>query len=150
MDLKVVYDILSRYDYQKSSIISILQDIQSKLNYLPREVLIEVSKCLDIPLTVIYGIVTFYKAFYLKPKGRHTIQVCLGTACHVRGGRNIVDYLESFLNIKSGETTADLCFSLDTVNCLGACALGPLLVIDGRYYGKMETVMIENILEKYK
>lgn len=146
----MVYDILSKYDYQKSSIISILQDIQSKLNYLPREVLIEISKCLDIPLTVIYGIVTFYKAFHLKPRGRHTIQVCLGTACHVRGGRKILDYLENILNIKAGQTTADLCFSLDTVNCLGACALGPLLVIDGRYYGKMEAVKIENILEKYK
>ncbi len=147
---EVIREILEKHGYQRASLIGILQDIQSRMNYLPRKALQQVSKCLDIPLSDIYEVATFYKAFHLEPRGRHTIQVCLGTACHVRGSRRILSYLESLLEVKAGETTKDLSFSLETVNCLGACALGPLLVIDRKYYGKMSTDRIEEILKKYQ
>lgn len=146
----IIHEILEKHGYQRASLIGILQDIQTRMNYLPRKALQQVSKCLDIPLSDIYEVATFYKAFHLEPKGRHTIQVCLGTACHVRGSRRILSYLETILDVKAGGTTKDLSFSLETVNCLGACALGPLLVIDRKYYGKMSTDRIEGILKKYQ
>ncbi len=149
-DLGTVNEILEKHGYQRASLIGILQDIQSRMNYLPRKALLHLSRCLDIPLAEIYEVATFYKAFHLEPKGRHTIQVCLGTACHVRGSRRILSYLESLLEVKAGGTTKDLSFSLETVNCLGACALGPLLVIDRKYYGKMSTNRMEEILKKYR
>jgi NADH:ubiquinone oxidoreductase subunit E len=95
-------------------------------------------------------VATFYRAFSLEPKGKHTIQVCLGTACHVRGGARVLDYLEKRLEVKSGGTTKDLTFTLESVNCLGACALGPMMVIDKKYYGKINTNKIEPILKKYQ
>ena len=128
----------------------ILQDIQAEMNYLPRKALFQVSRSLDLSLADIYEVATFYKAFSLEPKGRHTIQVCLGTACHVRGGARVLDYLENRLEVKAGETTKDLIFTLESVNCLGACALGPMMVIDKKYYGKINTQRIEPILEKYQ
>ena len=150
VDLGAVCEIIERHGYQRNSLIGILQDIQAKMNYLPRKALGQVSKSLDIPLTSIYEVATFYKAFSLEPKGRHTIQVCLGTACHVRGGARVLDYLENRLEVKSGKTTRDLTFTLESVNCLGACALGPMMVIDKKYYGKINTHKIESILEKYQ
>jgi NADH-quinone oxidoreductase subunit E len=150
VDLQAVCEIIERHGYQKASLIGILQDIQAKMNYLPRKALIHVGKSLDIPLTSIYEVATFYKAFSLEPKGRHTIQVCLGTACHVRGGARILNYLENRLDVKSGETTGDLTFTLESVNCLGACALGPMVVIDKKYYGKISTHKIDPILKKYQ
>ncbi len=150
VDLQAVCEIIERHGYQKGSLIGILQDIQAKMNYLPRKALIQVGKSLDIPLTNIYEVATFYKAFSLEPKGRHTIQVCLGTACHVRGGARILNYLENRLDVKSGETTDDLTFTLESVNCLGACALGPMVVIDKKYYGKISTHKIDPILKKYQ
>ena len=149
IDLESVCEIIERHDYQKASLIGILQDIQTKLNYLPRKALVQVSKSLDIPLTSIYEVATFYKAFSLEPRGRHTVQVCLGTACHVRGGNRVLEYLESRLEVKSGGTTKDQEFTLESVNCLGACALGPMMVIDRKYYGKTYTNKIETILKKY-
>lgn len=150
VDLQAVCEIIERHGYQKASLIGILQDIQSRMNYLPRKALDQVSKSLDIPLSTIYEVATFYKAFTLEPKGRHTIQVCLGTACHVRGGARILNYIENRLGTKCGETTKDLTFSLESVNCLGACALGPILVIDKKYYGKINISKIEPILKKYQ
>ena len=150
VDLKIVCDIIGRHGFQKASLISILQDIQAEMNFLPRKALIQVSRSLDIPLTSVYEVATFYKAFSLEPKGRHTIQVCLGTACHVRGGARVLDYIENRLDVKSGKTTKDLAFSLESVNCLGACALGPMMVIDKKYYGKVNSNKIEAILKKYQ
>lgn len=150
VDLQAVCEIIENHGYQKSSLIGILQDIQARMNYLPRKALLQVAKSLDIPVTTIYEVATFYKAFSLEPKGRHTIQVCLGTACHVRGGARILNYLENRLGAKSGGTTTDLAFSLESVNCLGACALGPMMVIDKKYYGKIRTNKIESILKKYQ
>jgi len=149
VDIGSVRQIIERHGYQKASLIAILQDIQAEMNYLPRKALVQVSKSLDIPLTRIYEAATFYKAFSLEPKGRHTVQVCLGTACHVRGGARVLDYLENRLEVKSGETTKDLAFTLESVNCLGACALGPMMVIDRKFYGKIDAPKIESILEKY-
>ena len=128
----------------------ILQDIQTEMNYLPRKALVQVSRSLDVSLADIYEVATFYRAFSLEPKGRHTIRVCLGTACHVRGGTRVLDYLENRLEVKAGETTKDLIFTLESVNCLGACALGPMMVIDKKYYGKTNANKIESILEKYR
>lgn len=150
VDLQAVCEIIEKHGYQKGSLIGILQDIQAKMNYLPRKALFQVAKSLDIPMTNIYEVATFYKAFSLEPKGRHTILVCLGTACHVRGGARVLNYLENRLDVKSGGTTKDLAFTLESVNCLGACALGPMMVIDKKYYGKINPHKIESILEKYR
>lgn len=150
VNLDEVCRIIESHGYRRSALIGILQDIQGRLNYLPRKALIQVAKSLDIPLTTVYEVATFYKAFALEPKGRHTIQVCLGTACHVRGGERILSYLENRLEVTPGRTTRDGTFSLETVNCLGACALGPVMVIDKKYYGKISISRIESILKEYE
>lgn len=150
VDLEAVCEIIERHGYQKASLIGILQDIQTKMNYLPRKAIVQVATSLDLPLTSIYEVATFYKAFSLEPKGKHTIQICLGTACHVRGGIRVLNYLENLLEVKVGGTTKDLAFTLESVNCLGACALGPIMVIDRTYYGRIHISKIESILKKYQ
>jgi NADH-quinone oxidoreductase subunit E len=150
VDLQAVCEIIEKHGFQEASLIGILQDIQTKERYLPRKALVQVSKSLDIPLPRIYEVATFYKAFSLEPKGRHTIQVCLGTACHVREGERVLDYLESRLELKAGETTKDKTFTLESVNCLGACALGPVMVVNGKYFGHINTGRIESILKEYR
>jgi NADH-quinone oxidoreductase subunit E len=150
VDLGAVCEIIEKHGYEESSLIGILQDIQARMNFLPRKALVQVAKSLDVPLARIYGIATFYKAFSLDPRGRHTLQVCLGTACHVRGGARILDYLENRLGTKAGNTTKDLRFSLDRVNCLGACALGPVVVADEKTLGRMTMNRIESTLKKYR
>jgi NADH-quinone oxidoreductase subunit E len=150
VDLRVVDEIIEKHGYQEASLIGILQNVQGKMNYLPRKALMQVAKRLSIPLTRIYEVATFYKAFSLEPRGKYSIQVCLGTACHVRGGVRVLDYLENRLDVKAGGTTKDMAFTLLSVNCLGACALGPIMVIDKKYYGKINTNKIESILKKYQ
>ncbi len=150
VDLQAVCEIIERHGHRRASLVGILQDIQAKMNYLPRKALVQVARSLDLPLTDIYEVATFYKAFSLDPRGKHTIQVCLGTACHVRGGARVLDYLENRLEVRPGETTQDQSFTLESVNCLGACALGPMIVIDKKYYGKINTNKIESILEEYQ
>jgi len=149
VDLQSVCEIIEKHGYHEASLIGVLQDIQVKMNYLPRKALVQVSKSLNIPLPRVYEVATFYKAFSLEPRGRHTIQVCLGTACHVRGGARILDYLENLLKVKAGGTTRDLAFTLETVNCLGACALGPIMVVDRKYHGRITLNRIESILKQY-
>jgi len=141
--------ILDGYQKDKGSLVSILQDLQAEYNYLPKEVLIQVSQSLDVPLSQVYSVATFFKAFSLKPRGRHLINVCLGTACHVRGAARVLETIERELNIKSGGTTEDLRYTLETVNCVGACALGPIVVIDGKYSGQMKTGKVKPLLESY-
>ena len=141
--------ILKKYDYKKSSLISILQDIQAVNRWLPPEILKYVSEKLNVPLIDVYGLTTFYKSFYLKPRGKHIITVCSGTACHVRGGPKVLQEIENHLNIGVDETTPDKNFTLETVRCLGACALGPLMVVDGKYYGQMNAKKVAPILKKY-
>jgi NADH-quinone oxidoreductase subunit E len=133
---------------ESETLISILQHIQEEDGYVPQEKLIETAKRLNIPLIDVYGVVTFYKSFSLKPRGRHLITVCLGTACHVRGGGRVVEEIGRILGIKPGETTEDGEFSLETVRCLGCCAIGPILVIDGRYYGQMTAIKVGSIIRK--
>lgn len=118
-------------------LISLLEDVQEYYHYLPENALREISRRLEIPLRDVYGVATFYSAFSLTPKGEHIATVCLGTACHVRGGARIVDSLADELGIQPGETTPDKKFSLETVNCLGCCAIGPIVLLDGVYYGEM-------------
>jgi NADH-quinone oxidoreductase subunit E len=150
MNNKAVNAVLSKYKSDHSSIIAILQDIQEQEKYLPREVLEYIGKKIDMPLSKLYHLSTFYTAFSLEPRGKHLINVCLGTACHVRGASKLADRLESTLGISAGSTTDDRTFSLETVNCLGACALGPVLVIDGEYFGQMTPEKVDDLLQKYR
>jgi len=143
-----IKEIIQRYNQDKSFLIPILQDVQKQFNYLPREALNQVSILLGVPLSQIYHVATFYKAFSLLPRGRHQLQLCLGTACHVRNAPLVEEHLKRSLGIKAGETTADLEFTFETVNCLGACALGPILVADGEYYGQMTISKANKILKQ--
>ena len=149
MDAKVD-EILLKYDNDKSQIIGILQDIQAEYNYLPYDALKHISEKLEIPLSKLYNISTFYAAFSLKPRGEHIISCCLGTACHVKGGLKVYEELQRLLNIESGETTEDGKFTLEAVNCLGTCALAPVVVIDGVYYEKVNISKINKILDKVR
>lgn len=142
--------IVDRYKGQITGSVGILQDIQNRYNYLPKEALVHTAKRLNVPLSQVYSLATFYKTFSLRPRGKHLISVCMGTACHVRGAFRILERLQKTLNIKPGQTSRDLQFSLETVNCLGACALGPLMVIDGEYFGKMSARRVESIIKRYK
>ncbi|MDP8246778.1 MAG: NADH-quinone oxidoreductase subunit NuoE [Candidatus Tritonobacter lacicola] len=147
--IKEVDRIVDLYGGRITGSIGMLQDIQSRYSYLPREALIHVAERLDVPLSQVFSLATFYKAFSLRPRGKHLIVVCMGTACHVRGATRLVDEIGRKLDIKPGETTEDNLFTLEAVNCLGACALGPLMVIDGEYYGNMAPKKVESVLGKY-
>jgi NADH-quinone oxidoreductase subunit E len=141
---------LTKYNFEKKALISILQDIQEEYNYLPQEALNIVSKTLGIPLIDIVGVATFYSAFSLEPRGEHLVTVCMGTACHVRGGPNILEEFERKLNINAGETTEDGQFSLETVACLGCCAIGPVVIVDGNYYAQTSIRKVDAILKKHR
>ncbi|MFH1052694.1 MAG: NAD(P)H-dependent oxidoreductase subunit E [bacterium] len=141
-----VDSIIKNHKNNGNGIISILQDIQSKYSYLPQEALMQVAKETNKSLVDIYGVATFYKSFTFEPKGKHHITVCLGTACHVRGGQTIAEHVQKHLGIAPGKTTPDKKFSYETVTCLGACALGPVVVCDGHYISKVKTTDIKKIL----
>ena len=143
-----VREIILKYDSDKAFLVPILQDVQKEFNYLSKKALTRVSVFLDVPLSQIYEVATFYKAFSLTPKGEHQLCLCTGTACHVRGAAILESHLERTLEIKPGETTSDLKFSFDTVNCVGACALGPILEVDGEYHGKMSISKGNKLLKK--
>ena len=142
--------LVEKYGGGSEAVIQVLQDIQNEYRYLPREALTYLAQYAKVPIAQIYHVATFYTAFSLKPKGEHVIQVCTGTACHVRGAPRILDQLERDLGIKAGETTDDMKFTLETVNCLGSCALGPLVVIDGKYHGHMTPKMVDKVLKQYQ
>jgi len=150
MDNGRIDQIIDKYDGKESSVIQVLLEIQRENRWLPGEVLARVSEKLSVPLSRIQQIVTFYKAFSLSPKGRHEIHVCMGTACHVRGAPRVLDTVQDLTGIKPGETSPDLKFSLKTVNCVGCCALGPVVVIDGEYHGKMVPATSEDVLKNYE
>jgi NADH-quinone oxidoreductase subunit E len=137
------------YQYDKSMLIQILLRLQKDFGWLPMEMLLEVSKQLGIPINQVYQVATFYKAFSLSPRGKHLIRICTGTSCKVRGAPTILERLRSFLGINTGEVTTDGRFSLETVNCLGGCALGPMMTIDGEYYGNLKLLAVKKILSKY-
>lgn len=142
--------ILDKYRNEQGTIIGLLQDISEEYKYLPEEVLGRVSEELDIPLSKLYGLATFYKSFKLEPVGKNHICICVGTACHINGAAKIVESLERELNIKEGETTEDKQFSFETVNCLGACALGPLVLINDQYKSKMDQNKLLKLISKSK
>jgi NADH-quinone oxidoreductase subunit E len=147
MEAKIA-QIISKYQSNPGFLVPILQDVQKAFNYLPREALQEVGSQLNLPISRIFEVATFYKAFSLTPRGRHQMSLCLGTACHVRGAAMIGDGIERVLGIKAGETTSDLEFTYETVNCLGACALGPVLVVDEEYNGQMTLAKANKILKQ--
>ncbi|TYP47446.1 NADH-quinone oxidoreductase subunit NuoE [Thermosediminibacter litoriperuensis] len=148
-DLSQVKSILDRYPRERRFLLAILQDIQKTYNYLPREALNEVRDYLGIPLSSLYSMATFYKALSLKPKGTYVIKVCDGTACHIRGSMDLIDEIRKLLSVSPGEVTKDGRFSLETVNCVGSCALAPVMVINDKYYGNLKPAMVKEILAGY-
>lgn len=149
-DMADVSAAVDKYKGELGQLIPILQDIQAKFYYLPKKTLIQVSEAMDIPLSRIYSVATFFKAFSLEPRGRHIVSVCLGTACHVRGASKVLEQIERNLKISRGETTSDFKFTLETVNCMGCCALGPVVRIDGKYFGEINAGKVGSVLNKYE
>ena len=149
MESDRIDQIIDKHQSEASSLIQVLLDIQSENHWLPQEALERVSEKLQVPLTRIQHIATFYKAFSLVPKGRHEIHICMGTACHVRGATRVLDTVQDLTGIKPGETDLDLKFSLQTVNCLGCCALGPVMEIDGKAHGKLAPAETADVLKSY-
>jgi NADH-quinone oxidoreductase subunit E len=149
MDNKRVDQIIDKHEGDASALIQVLLDIQSENNWLTKEALERVSEKLQVSFARIQHITTFYKAFSLVPKGRHQIHVCMGTACHVRGAPRVLDTLQELTGINPGETDLELNYSLETVNCLGCCALGPVVEIDGKTHGKMTSAETADVLKNY-
>ena len=143
-------EILEQFEPQQKNLIHILHKIQKEYGYIPAEAISSTAKYLKISESEIYGVLTFYKAFTLEPRGKHLITVCLGTACHVRGGEKIADDFARKLNIEVGQTSPDRKFTLETVNCLGCCAIGPVVVVDGQYYSHVTLKKVDSILDEYK
>lgn len=149
MDISQIDQIVDKYKSAKNALIQILLDIETENRWLPEDVLKRITERLNVPLAQINHIATFYKAFHLTPRGRHIISVCTGTACHVRGSPRILDRVTELIGIKPGQTSEDQRFSLDTVNCLGCCAMGPVMVVDGKYNGKVSASKVGEILVTY-
>jgi len=148
MDFKAVDLVIDKHQEKRTALISILHEIQDRYNHLPEGALRKVASRLQMDLSDIYGVATFYKSFSLIPRGKHSVTLCLGTACHVRGGPKILREVKKLLNIKPGQTTEDRKFSLNVVNCLGVCAIGPVMFVDGKFYGEMNSVKAKRIIEK--
>ncbi len=146
-DLTMLMGIVAKHREKRGGLIAILQEIQSRYSYLPEHALRLVAESTGHTLVDVYGVATFYKAFSLKPRGKHLITACLGTACHVRGGASIAGELERVLDLRSGETTEDGLFTLETAACLGACALGPIVVVDGEYHAKVKKSDVKRIVQ---
>ncbi len=150
IDLKPVAGIVSAYSHDYgSNLIAILQQTQDEYGYLPKSVMKEISRLTDVPLTRIFGVVTFYSQFTLIPRGKHAIKICNGTACHVRGVDEVKERVKDHLNVTEGETTADYQFTLETVACIGTCFLAPVMMVDDRYFGKLTTDTVADIVEEY-
>ncbi len=149
-DVRKVSDIIDKYRQEKSLLIPVLQEITREYGYLPKDILVYVSVELDIPLSHIHSVATFYTAFSLEPRGKHMVSVCLGTACHVQGGGRILERLERELKISSGETTKDKQFSLEAVRCLGCCGLAPVFTVNEDLYGKVTQSKVTKLIKKYR
>ncbi len=150
MEIDKVDKIIDKHGGRPSSLLQIMLDVQSENNWLPKQALDRIGEKLEVPMNRIQHIATFYKAFSLVPKGRNNVHVCVGTACHVRGAGRILDSVEESTGIKPGETDLDLKFSVETVNCLGCCALGPVVEVDGKVHGKMTPVKTSEALKLYE
>lgn len=150
ISIKEITNVLGSYPKEKRYSLAILQDLQRKFGYIPKEGLEAVSAYLNIKISALYSMATFYRALSLTPRGKHLIKVCDGTACHIRGAPVLLDTLKRTLGIKPGETTGDGLFSMETVNCLGACAIAPVMVVDEKYYPKVKPDEVESILKTYQ
>jgi NADH-quinone oxidoreductase subunit E len=148
-DRKKLDEILNKYDESEGFLIQLLLDLQREFNWIPRDAVSELSERLKIPCSRIFRIASFYEAMSLEPVGKHKISVCMGTACQVRGAERILDLTESKLKIRPGETTPDMNFTLKRVNCLGCCAIGPVVVVDDDYHGRVASENVDKILKKY-
>ncbi|MCX7835586.1 MAG: NAD(P)H-dependent oxidoreductase subunit E [bacterium] len=147
-DFSKLEQILNRYPREEASLIMILQDIQDEYRYLPCDVLIETAKALNLPKSTVFSVGTFYKAFSLQPMGRHNIKVCMGTACHVRGAVMVLEAFQRELGLEHTGTTEDLEFTLETVNCVGACGMAPVVVIDEKYHGEVQPDRVKKMIKK--
>jgi len=150
MEISQMDNVIEQYGAKESALLAILQDIQAEEKYLPKEALEYVSQKMRIPLAQVFRLATFYNALSLKPRGRHKVDVCLGTACHVRGGGKILDKMERDLGIRVGETTKDKRFTLESVHCVGCCSLGPVAVIDGEVFGRLAQDKVPALLKEFK
>lgn len=144
---KQLDDILSRYSKERGNLIPLLQEVQERLGYLPEEAIQEIADFLKLSNSTVYAVSTFYAQFKFTPTGKRTVKVCRGTACHVRGGAQVLREVEKQLGIKPGETTEDLEYTLEMIACFGSCALAPVVVIDDNVYGRMTTKQVEHILD---
>lgn len=147
-DFTKLESILNRYPREEASLIMILQDIQDEYRFLPCDVLIETAKVLNVPKSTVFAVGTFYKAFSLEPTGRHNIKVCMGTACHVRGAQMVLEALQRDLGLAGIGTTADLQYTLETVNCVGACGMAPVVVVDEKYHAEVQPDKTKKLLKK--
>jgi NADH-quinone oxidoreductase E subunit len=150
VDLAPAEKFIAEYMENREATIALLQDVQKHYGYLPRPVLDLIADRLELPRTQLHGLATFYRAFSLKPRGRHLINVCTGTTCHVRGAPNLLEALERELGCKAGETTKDGRFTIETVNCVGACALAPVIVIDEEAHGRLTQAKLKKVLDQYE
>jgi NADH:ubiquinone oxidoreductase subunit E len=150
LDLSKLPAILNRYPRHESSLIMVLQDVQEEYRYLPAPILIQIANELGLPQARIFGVATFFKAFSLTPRGKKVIQVCTGTACHVRGSKLLLEKFERDIGIKSGETSSNLEYTLEGVNCVGACALGPVVVLNDQMLGHFTLGKVDKLLERPK
>jgi NADH-quinone oxidoreductase subunit E len=149
VDISRIDQIIDKYEGKEGILIQLLLDIQQELNWIPREVAERINQRLNIPLSQIYRVASFYTAMSLTPRGKHLVSVCMGTACHIRGSPRLLDRVTNILKIQPGETSTDGRFTLNTVNCLGCCAMGPVMVVDGKYHGKIAPAKAEDVLKKY-
>ena len=149
MQLEKVDRIIQQHNMQKNALIAMLQDVQNEYSYLPQDVLTYISRTMHVPLSRTYSLATFYRAFSLKPKGRHPVAVCLGTACHVRAAVKILEKFERQLGIKCGQTTPDLNFGLEVVRCLGCCGLAPVVTVGPELYGKVSLNKVDQIIKQH-
>ncbi len=147
VSISEINEIINKEALGERSLIAALEEIQERFRYLPPEALILASERLGVPLSQTYAVATFYNAFSLEPKGKHCLHICMGTACHVRGSPQLLERIETKLSIKAGETTRNRLFTLETVNCLGACALGPIVVTDGEYSGQMTLQKVDRLIK---
>ena len=148
--IEEIKEYIKELNYEKSALISILHRAQETIGYLPRQILEVIASELKIPLAKVYGVVTFYSYFHTEPRGKYVINVCMGTACFVKGADKVLEEFERIIGIKAGETTEDKKFTLMGLRCIGACGLAPVLTINGKVYGKVSKDMVKGILEEYK
>ncbi len=149
-DLTRVDAVIENYNADAASLLAILQDVQDSENYLPREAMERVAERLEVPIARVYRMATFFESFHLEPRGKHICTVCMGTACHVRGATRLVEQLERDFEVPSGGTTQDMLFTIEEVNCVGACALGPLVIIDDKYHGNMTAGSLQKVVKKMR